>query len=186
MRNTLTLALFLFIVTTTRADEFENVYGKGVLHLPIEIYSQVEMYSSPQSQVTHTLHLMHNAWSYQRTMLHFDAIPQSDSLPSWFTPLALFVSGESERLDFIVLDSMDGFYRTNLKDDQNREVWLKKQNTHHFFPGLVFTAPWLQLKCRTDKLFCILHLRKDHNTSTSQISLTVVRKCDLWSSQECG
>lgn len=138
MRHTLTFALFMFIVTSVRADEFENVYGKGIAHVEVVGFSQVTMYSSPQSKVTHTLSITCQAWSLNRTMLHFDSLYQFDSVPSWFKPFVMITYGEQQRIDFTVLDSVNGFYLTDLKDAEGREVWLKRDENIKFLTWMGF------------------------------------------------
>jgi hypothetical protein len=138
MRTTLNILLILVFLTAARADEFETVYGKGIAHVEVVGFSQVTMYSSPESKVTHTLSITCQAWSLNRTMLHFDSLYQFDSVPSWFKPFVMLTYGEQQRIDFTVLDSANGFYLTDLKDVEGREVWLKRNENIKFLTWMSF------------------------------------------------
>lgn len=118
------------------ADEFEKNYGNGVVHIRPDSIFNIEFYSAPNSEVTHHLSFFHNAWSLGRTMVTFDRM--IDSCPSWFKTQYFIANGEYARIDIIAIDSADGFYRTNLRDSANREVWIKKQKHVVFLSWLGF------------------------------------------------
>lgn len=140
MRVTLNILLLFVFFTTARADQFETVYGKGIAHVEVVGFSEVVMYSSPQSNVTHRLSITCQAWSLNKTMLHFDSLYQFDSIPSWFKPFVMLTYGEKQRIDFTVLDSTNGFYLTDLKDAEGREVWVKRNENIQFLTWMEFYA----------------------------------------------
>src|SRR3989338_1278139 len=123
MKNFLLVVFIIAFAYSATADEFEKKYGSGVIHISTDSIYSIEFYSSPESAITHRLEFLPVAWSLTNYYPMFDS---SANMPSWFMPLFMTKSAEYSRVDIIARDSSKGFYRTVLKDDQGREVWLKK------------------------------------------------------------
>lgn len=127
MKNIYFTILFSLTTLIVSADEFEKNYGKGVVHIQFDSIYQLHFFSSPQATTpSHNIFIMRDAWSLGTHYVSFDSIHFVDSVPRWFTTVFYLPRAENARIDIIATDSVNGFYRTILKDDQGRDVWLKK------------------------------------------------------------
>ncbi|HTF02447.1 MAG TPA: hypothetical protein VK826_00415 [Bacteroidia bacterium] len=123
--------LFSFLVLcciTANADEFRDTYGNGVIHIEVDSVSQINFYSAPGSKITHRISFLRNAWNIGTHYYHFDTLNAFHTMPqpSWFKTLFCIPSGEYARIDIVAVDSSGDYYRTILKDDSAREVWVKR------------------------------------------------------------
>jgi hypothetical protein len=148
----LLLSFFLVCSIAVRADEFRDKHGNGVLHIQADSVFMYEFYSAPGSPVTHRLTLLRNAWSLDHHSYYFDTLKKFDTLPPWFTTLFFIPSGEYGRIDIAALDSSQGYYRTILKDEQGREVWVKKSNHTRFLTWFDFYATMSSIELISDAL----------------------------------
>jgi hypothetical protein len=136
MKKSLLLLCCTLIATLVSADEFQKKYGNGVVHIQIDSLDGLMMYTDINGDPAHTLYIMRHAWALDRTMITFDRL--IDSVPPWFKTEYFITSGEYARIDIIALDSTGGFYRTNLRDTANREIWIRKQKHVTFLTWLQF------------------------------------------------
>lgn len=121
------------------ADEFENKYGRGVVHIQFDSVSTVEFFSAPGAETaSHHISILRNAWNIGTHYVSFDSINFVDTVPKWFSPLFYITRGEYARIDIIAVDSSNGYYRTILKDDQGRDVWVKKSKHIQFLSWFGF------------------------------------------------
>jgi hypothetical protein len=136
MKKSLLLLCSILLVNFVSADEFEKNYGNGVVHIQPDSIFNIEFYDAPNGEVIHRLGFFHNAWAMGRTVVTFDRF--RDSVPAWFKTEYFIPNGEYARVDIKAVDSVDGFYRTLLRDSANREVWIKKQKHVSFLSWLGF------------------------------------------------
>ncbi len=139
MKNSLLLLCSILIVNLVSADEFEKKYGNGVVHIQFDSLYLVEFFSAPGAPTpSHHVSILRNAWNIGTHYVNFDSIHFADTVPGWFTPLYYITRGEYARIDIVAIDSAGGYYRTILKDDQGRDVWVKKQKHITFLTWLGF------------------------------------------------
>lgn len=152
MKSLLPFFILLMFVLPARADEFTDKYGNGVLHIEGSAWGIITMYSSPNSKPTHTLAVIRNSTYMNPNMIQFDKIKPIDSLPTWFSCLFLRVSDEEPRIDIVAIDSASGFYRTILKDNEGREVWIKKDTNTTFLPWFDFYKTMSSIEVVSEEL----------------------------------
>ncbi len=148
-----TRLLLITVVLTSfvlHADEFRNKYGNGIIHIQPDSVFKIEFYSAPNSAVTHAIKFTHYAWSTDRTFFHFDTFSTIDSLPIWFESLFFITHGENSRIDLVAIDSSKDFYRTILKDDLGREVWIKKSKHVQFITWFGFYCTMASIQLNSD------------------------------------
>lgn len=146
---------FFFLLTfflPARADEFTDNYGNGVLHIKGNAWTTITMYSAPNSKPSHTIGVTRHAWSLDRNMISFDDFQIVDSLPPWLTCLFFRLSDEEPRIDIVAIDSASGFYRTILKDNEGREVWIKKDTNTTFLPWFDFYKTMSSIEVVSEEL----------------------------------
>ncbi len=146
MKKSILLLSSIFVANLVSADEFEKNYGKGVVHIQADSVNDIVFYSAPNGEITHRISMFRNAWALNLTRVTFDHM--MDSFPSWFKTEYFIADGEYARIDIKAVDSVDGFYRTLLRDSANREVWIKKQKHVSFLSWLSFynTVANIELK----------------------------------------
>ena len=137
----------VFSSVSLSADEFSERYGNGVVHIATDTIGSVEFYSAPGSAVTHVLSFTPGAWSEYAYFTLFD---DSATVPKWFSTLFLMKSQEYARVDIAALDSAQGYYRTILKDDQGREVWVKKARHVSFLSWFGFYSQMASIEMIND------------------------------------
>lgn len=150
MKKALFLLCFAFLVNLASADEFEKKYGNGVVHIQADSIQKIDFYDAPNGAVIHSLHITRNAWSLDRTMITFDRA--IDSLPPWFKTEYFIPDGEYARIDIISLDSTRDFYRTNLRDTANHEIWIRKQKHVTFLSWFQFYNTVANIELKEDEL----------------------------------
>lgn len=139
MKNLFLLFISLGIVNFVFADEFEKNYGRGVVHIQFDSVSTVQFFSTPgATTASHHISILRNAWNIGTHYVSFDSIHFADSVPRWFSPIYYITRGEYARIDIIAVDSSNGYYRTILKDDQGRDVWVKKSKHIQFLSWFGF------------------------------------------------
>ena len=148
------LFAFLLFSSVLSADEFEKKYGRGVVHIQPDSFSTIEFFSAPDSQITHCISILRNAWNIGTHYVNFDTLLNS-APPAWFSTLYYIPTGEYARIDIIAVDSSNGYYRTLLKDDKGREVWIKKSKGVSFLSwfGFYSTVSSIQLESGDVTLF---------------------------------
>jgi len=124
MRKRLLLLCSLLTSAVLFADEFEKNYGNGVIHIQPDSFTTVDFYAGPDSAFTYRLHMQSGSWSFSPIVN--GAMMVGTTIPQWFSTLYFIPYGEYARVDIIAIDSGKGYYRTILKDDNGREVWIKK------------------------------------------------------------
>ena len=148
MKKVLLLFIILIGGKSLTADEFEKNYGRGVVHLQLDSMHTIEFFSTPEATTpSHHISILRNAWNIGTHYVSFDSIHFADTVPHWFTALYYIPTGEYARIDIIATDSSNGFYRTILKDDQGREVWIRKSKHVSFLSwfGFYRTVASIQL-----------------------------------------
>ena len=167
MKHSALFCFLLWIPFTASADEFEKNFGKGVIHINTDSTLQVEFYSAPGSAVSHRLFFTGGAWAINSYIAGMDT---GFFIPPWFQALFMMKSAEYSRVDIIGVDSLNGYYRTILKDDEDKEVWVKKTKQVSFLTwfGFYRTVATIELVSRD----LILHdepFVKSHRVNYSAI-----------------
>lgn len=139
MKKSLLLLCAVLFARLLSADAFEKQYGRGVVHIETDSLFIVEFFSGPDAEMaTHRVSIMRDAWNIGTHYVYFDSINTADSLPKWFSALYFIPTGEYARIDIPALDSSNGYYRTILKDDKGRDVWVKQSNHATFLSWFGF------------------------------------------------
>lgn len=139
MKKSLLLFCFFLASIVLSADEFEKKYGRGVVHIRPDSFSIIDFFSGPDAETaTHRISILRNAWNIGTHYTYLDSFMAPDSTPEWFSTLYFIPTGEYARIDIIAIDSSNGFYRTILKDDKGRDVWVKKSKGATFLTWFGF------------------------------------------------
>lgn len=170
MKSALFFSL-LFAWSTVFADEFEKQYGRGVVHIQPESLSVIDFYSAPASPVIHQLEfkLLPGV-----TDIYYPVLDTSRIFPAWFTTLFVMKSAEYSRVDIVALDSAKGFYKTILKDDLGREVWVKKSKYISFITWFGFYSQMSSIELLTEKTI----LYTEPNDNAVQVDYTAIMNED--------
>lgn len=128
----------LFFASFLKADEFVNKHGIGTIHVPLDSLGTLDLWESPDDKapmhsIVTTRELLYPTLNH----LTFDQLKR-DSVPSWFTPLVFFVNIENCRLDFNCLEETKLYYKTNLKCESGKYLWIQKTEEIKFVPWLSF------------------------------------------------
>lgn len=171
MNKTILTCSFLLITMLALADEFEQKFGRGVVHIQPDSLSVIDFYSEPGSPVIHQLEFKPLPVA---TDVYYAVLDTSRNFPSWFNPLFVMKSAEYSRVDFIGVDSSEGFYKTILKDDLGREVWVKKSKYISFITWFGFYSQMSSIELLTEKTI----LYTEPNDNAVQVDYTAIMNED--------
>lgn len=165
------LAVLLFVSAHLLADEFEKTYGRGVVHIQPDSLSVIDFYSEPGSPIIHQLEFKPLPAA---TDVYFPVLDTSRNFPTWFNPLFAMKSAEYSRVDIIAVDSSEGYYKTILRDDLDREVWVKKSKYISFLTWFGFYSQMSSVELLTDKII----LYSEPGDKATQVDYTAIMNED--------
>lgn len=139
MKRALLLAgICLLFNSFASADEFEKKHGIGVIRVPLDSLAGLYLYELPNDEAAfHFILTMQDTAHPSLRHFYFDNLKE-DSFPSWFTPLIFYTNIENCRLEINCLEETTLFYKTNLKSESGKNIWVRKEKQIHFLPWLNF------------------------------------------------
>jgi hypothetical protein len=151
MKKLLLLPAFcLFFAFGAKADEFTDKYGIGTITLLLDSVTNLEMWESPDDKTpVHFFSLQRDPANGPQ--LIFDNLKHG-IIPSWFEPMIIYVNSETSRLDFYCLEETPLYYKTNLKCESGKYIWIQKSKNIHFMPWFVFYHSVASVECISDTL----------------------------------
>jgi hypothetical protein len=135
-KHLLLFGFCIFFASSIKADEFAKNYGIGTISLQLDSFAALELWESPDDKTP--LHF----FSVQRDPANrphfiFDHLKQ-DSIPAWFVPMVNYINNENSRLDFNCLEETALYYKTNLKCESGKYIWIQKTKGVKFLSWMDF------------------------------------------------
>jgi len=125
--------LFSLFSLVLRADEFQNTYGIGVIHVDLDSVKWIDFMESTEDQFpSHRMEIVRDSTSSDYVDFRIDKL-KTDSIPPWFKVIYYNRNHQHKQIDFYCMISVAGkIFQTNIKCPDGQLLWLQKA------PGIRF------------------------------------------------